>query len=200
MALLAHAPLVLALADELAEPAAHAGLDRGRRDLEPKPFDRLAADLDQHQLDFDRSVLEPRQHPGIDRGLALVGLAHQRRELPAAPHRLDLLDRPGRRPRGAGRRCGRPGGPPSPTSPAAGRATPRGGSWRRLRARGSGTRSGSPGPATSARSRRAARSRGCRGPRARADRRPRAAASARRRRSAGPWTEYRIAAAGIDRR
>ena len=72
---------VLALADELAEPAAHAGLDRGGRHLEAKPLDRLGADLDQHQLDFDRSVLEPRQHPGVDRGLALVGLAHQRREL-----------------------------------------------------------------------------------------------------------------------
>ena len=91
-ALLAEPALLFALADELAEPAADAGLDACRRHLEAQPLDRLGADLDQHQLDFDRLVLEARQHPGVDRRLALVDLAQQRRELPAAPHRLDLLD------------------------------------------------------------------------------------------------------------
>ncbi len=52
----------------------------------------VAADGDQHQLGADGFLLGLGEHPGVEQGLALVGLAHGRRQVAAAADRLDLLD------------------------------------------------------------------------------------------------------------
>ena len=65
---------------------------RASGDVDRHPLGGVAADLDQHQLGAHRLLLQAVQHPGVDQRLALVHVAHRRRQLAAAAHRLDLLD------------------------------------------------------------------------------------------------------------
>ena len=64
-------------------------------DLDALAFDRIATDLDQDQLDPDRSVgcvLGFVEQIGVERGLFFVELAGGRRQLGTATNGFDLLD------------------------------------------------------------------------------------------------------------
>ena len=63
--------------------------------LERLALGLVAADGDQHQLGAHGGRLGVGEHPGVEERLALVPLAHRLRQVPPAPHRLDLLDHQG---------------------------------------------------------------------------------------------------------
>jgi hypothetical protein len=86
--------------DQSVEAPPDAGLDRPQVDIDRLALHLVGADLDQDQLGADRDAgpLSPvllAEEPHIEPRLALVELAHRRRELRPAAHRLDLLDHQG---------------------------------------------------------------------------------------------------------
>jgi hypothetical protein len=96
------APLLEALAlrlpavDERVQPPADHGFEELDVHLQGLALHVVAADGDEHQLGADRDVRGgAAEHPGVEQGLALVHLAHGRRQRSAAADRLDLLDHQG---------------------------------------------------------------------------------------------------------
>ena len=78
--------------EERVDPAADGGGERLEVELERLALGLVAADGDQHQLGAHGGRLGVGEHPGVEERLALIPLAHRRRQRAPPPHRLDLLD------------------------------------------------------------------------------------------------------------